>query len=234
MLFRSINKVLYEWDEYNFDKNQKNIKSEKFDKALIEKYKNLLKTLQKKYGKSKVEGSFENLKDIETREGLNRSDTWETNDGLEIVMYTAISNYYKKDSRITISPTHRIRLYITNIKKETKPKLDQESISKSNQNFKKFILKLKENKFDEAKSNMSDIVKQKVTESQLSDLKKDIDFDNKLVSFYTGFQVTLTGKSYLMIQYKYENEQNDVPKSIVKVLFDEENKVLGIQPLKKK
>ena len=34
--------------------------------------------------------------------------------------------------------------------------------------------------------------------------------------------------------WKYENEQNDVPKSIVKVLFDEENKFLGIQPLKKK
>lgn len=228
-----INEVLYEWDVYNFEKNDNNVKPEKFNKALIEKYKNLLKTLTNKYGESKTEGNIDNLKDIETYKGLNRKDTWKPNDSLEIVMYTAISNYYKKEGFVTTNPTHRIRLYITNIKKETKPKLDKESIAKSNKNFENFMQKLKENNFIEAKLYMSNIVVQNVTESQLSDLKKDIDFSSKLVSFYTGFQVTMTGKSYMMIQYKYENENNDVPKSIVKVVFDEENKVLGIQPLKK-
>lgn len=228
-----INNVLYEWDVYNFEKNDNNVKSEKFNKALIERYNSLLKTLTKKFGESKVDGSLDNLKDIETYKGLNRKDTWKPNDSLEIVMYTAISNYYKKEGFATTNPTHRIRLYITNIKKETKPKLDKESIAKSNQNFENFIQKLKDNNFVEAKLYLSNIVTQNVTENQLSDLKKEIDFGNKLVSLYTGFQVTMTGKSYMMIQYKYENENNDVPKSIVKVVFDEENKVLGIQPLKK-
>jgi hypothetical protein len=228
-----INEVLYEWDVYNFEKNDNNVKSEKFNKALIEKYKSLLKILVSKYGESKVDGNLDNLKEIESSNGLNRKDTWKPNDSLEIVMYTAISNYYKKEGFATTNPTHRIRLYITNIKKEIKPKLDEKSIAESNKNFESFMQKLKENNFVEAKLFLSNMVIQNVTESQLSDLKKEIDFDNKLISFYTGFQVTMTGKSYMMIQYKYENEKNDVPKSIVKVVFDEENKVLGIQPLKK-
>lgn len=228
-----INEVLYEWDVYNFEKNDNNVKSEKFNKALIEKYKNLLKTLTNKYGESKAEGSLDNLKDIESNKGLNRKDTWKPNDSLEIVMYTAISNYYKKEGFVTTNPTHRIRLYIKNIKKKIEPKLDEKTIFISNQNFENFISKLKENNFASAKLFLSDIVIQKITENQLIELRKMIDFNNKLVQYFKGFQMTLTGENYLMLQYKYENEQNEVPKSIIKVIFDEKNKILGIQPMKK-
>ncbi len=110
-----INEVLYEWDIYNFEKNDNNVKSEKFNKALIEKYKILLKTLTDKYGKSKNEGNLDNFKNIETDIGLKRNDNWKPNDSLEIEMYTAISNYYKKEGFVTTNPTHRIRLYIKNI-----------------------------------------------------------------------------------------------------------------------
>ena len=60
-----------------------------------------------------------------------------------------------------------------------------------------------------------------------------VDFNNKLVQYFKGFQMTLTGENYLMLQYKYENEQSEIPKSIIKVIFDENNKILGIQPMKK-
>lgn len=228
-----LNKVLYEWDVYNFEKNDNNVKSEKFNKALIEKYKELLKTLTSKYGESKYDGNLDNLKDIETDKGLNRRDNWKPNDSLEIEMYTSISNYYKKEGFVTSIPTHRIRLYIKNIKKKIEPKLDEKAISVSNKNFETFISNLKESNFVEAKLLLSDIVIENVTENQLIELRKLIDFDNKLVQFYKGFQMTLTGESYLMLQYKYGNEESEVPKSIIKVIFDEKNKILGIQPMKK-
>lgn len=227
-----INEVLYEWDVYNFEKQDNNVKSEKFNKALIEKYNNLLKTLTNKYGESKVEGSLDNLKEIDNK-GLNRKDTWKPNDSLEIIMYTAISNYYKKEGFVTRNPTHRIRLYVKNIKKKIEPKLDEKIIFISNQNFESFISKLKESNLAEAKLFLSDMVIQKVTENQLIELRKMIDFDNKLVQYFKGFQMALTGENYLMLQYKYENEQSEVPKSIIKVIFDENNKILGIQPMKK-
>ena len=228
-----INEVLYEWDVYNFEKNENNVKSEKFNKALIEKYNNLLKTLRNKYGESKVEGSLENLKEIDSNKGLNRKDTWKPNDSLEIVMYTAISNYYKKEGFVTKNPTHRIRLYVKNIKKKIEPKLDEKAILISNANFENFISKLKESNFAEAKLSLSAIVMQNVTENQLMELRKMIDFDTKLVQYFKGFQMTLTGENYLMVQYKYENEQSEAPKSIIKVIFDQNNKILGIQPMKR-
>jgi hypothetical protein len=228
-----LNEVLYEWDVYNFEKDDNNVKPEKFNKALIEKYKNLLNTLTKKYGKSINDGNLDNLKDIETSKGLSQKNNWKPNDSLEIEMYTSISNYYKKEGFATTNPTHRIRLYIKNIKKKVEPKLDEKSIFISNQNFESFISKLKENNFTDAKLFLSDIVMQKVNENQLIELRKMVDFNNKLVQYFKGFQMTLTGENYLMLQYKYENEQSEIPKSIIKVIFDENNKILGIQPMKK-
>jgi hypothetical protein len=228
-----INEVLYEWDVYNFEKNDNNVKSVKFNKALIEKYNYLLKMLTNKYGKSKTKGNLDNIEDIETDEGLNRSDDWKPNDSLEIQMYTVISNYYKKVGFVTTNPTHRIRLYLKNIKKKAEPKLDEQAISNSNKNFENFISQLKDQKFASAKLFLSTIVSQIVTDNQLMELAKMIDFNNKLVQYYKGFQLTLTGENYLMLQYKYENEQSEVPNSIIKVIFDENNKILGVQPMKK-
>ena len=148
-------------------------------------------------------------------------------------MYATVSNYYEKNGAVTINPTHRIRLYIKNIKKKIEPKLDEKNVFISNQNFENFILKLKENNFAEAKLFLSDIVLEKVTENQLIELRKMIDLENKLVQYFKGFQASFTGENYLMLQYKYENEQSEIPKSLIKVIFDENNKILGIQPMKK-
>lgn len=227
-----INQVLYEWDVSNFEKKDNNIKSEKFNKALIKKYEDLLKIITSKYGKSEIEGSLDNLKDIETSRGLKRNDSWKPNDSLTIEMYTAISNYYKKEGFVTVNPTHRIRLYVRNIRKKIEPKLNEGSITKSNLNFQSFIANLKDKNFVSAKSSFSDIIKENITENQLLELRELIHFDNNLVVFFKGFQVLMTGENYLMLQYKYENDESEIPKSIIKVIFDEDNKILGIEPMK--
>ncbi|MDR6760817.1 hypothetical protein J2Y38_001015 [Flavobacterium sp. 2755] len=228
-----INEILYEWDVNNFEKKDNNVKPEKFNKALIEKYKTLLKTLNNKYGESKSEGNLDNFKEIDTNKGLKRNDSWSPSDSLEIEMYTTISNYYKKEGFATTNPTHKIRLYVRNIKKKIEPKFDENVISIANQNFENFISKLKQNNISESKLFLSEIVLKNITDNQLIGLQKSINFENKLIPFSRGFQTTLTGETYLMVQYKYNNELNEVPLSIIKVIFDTENKILGIQPLQR-
>jgi hypothetical protein len=229
-----INEVLYEWDVYNFDKNDNNIKSEKFNKALIKKYNDLLKDLTNKYGKSVVKGSLDDLNQIESDKGLSREDNWKPNDSLEIKMYTSISNYYKKEGAVSTNPRHRIRLYIKNIKKKVEPKLDEKTITIANQNFEDFMTQLKAGDFIKLKLSISDIAAKNVTDAQLEGLKKMINFDTKLIPYFKGFQMTMKGENYLMIKYKYENDPNEVPITLVSVIFDKENKILGVQPMTRK
>lgn len=233
-----VKKILYEWDVNNFEKGDNNVKPEKFNKALIEKYNSLLQMLTNKYGKSETKGNLEDLKKIDADGGLKRNDIWKPNNSLEIEMYTVISNYYKTEGIATINPTHKIRLYIKSIKEETEEEEDTEleledkNTIISNQNFEGFISKLKENQFSEARLFISEAVSKNITENQLTKLKESINFDNKLVRFLTGIQFTATGEETLMIQYKYDNDPNEVPTSIIKVLFDKENKIIAIQPLR--
>lgn len=228
-----INEVLYEWDVYNFEKRDNNQKSEKSEKSLIEKYNNLKKTITNKLGQPETKNNYSNLAKYKQKLFFEENSNWRPNDSTEIVMYATVSNYYEKNGAVTINPTHKIRLYIKNIKKKVEPKLDEKNVFISNQNFENFILKLKEINFAEAKLFLSEIVLEKVTENQLIELRKMIDFENKLVQHFKGFQASFTGENYLMLQYKYENEHSEIPKSIVKVIFDNDNKILGIQPMKK-
>jgi len=228
-----INEVLYEWDTYNFEKQDNNQKTEQFEKSLIEKYNNLKKIITNKFGQPETKNNYSNLAQYKQKLFFEENSTWKPNDSTEIEMYATVSNHYEKKGMVTINPTHRIRLYIKNIKKKIEPKLDEKAIFISNQNFESFISKIKENNFAEAKLFLSDVVIQKVNDNQLIELRKMINFENKLVQYFKGFQKTFTGENYLMLQYKYENEQSEVPKSIIKVIFDENNKILGIQPMKK-
>jgi hypothetical protein len=228
-----INNVLYEWDAYNFEKQDNNQKTENFEKSLIEKYKNLKKSLINKFGQPETKNNYSNLAKYEQKNFFEENSNWKPNDSTEIEMYAVVSNHYENKGAVTINPTHRIRLYIRNIKKKIEPKLDEKVIAIANQNFENFISKVKENNFAEAKLFLSDIVLQKVTENQLIELRKQIDFENKLVQYFRGFQMAFTGENYLMLQYKYDNEKIEVPKSLIKVIFDEKNKILGVQPMKK-
>jgi hypothetical protein len=227
-----VNEILYEWDVYNFEKKDNNVKSEKFSKALIEKYVKTLEYLTRQYGKSKVEREDQDLNKIVSYDKLTREDNWRPNDSLEINMYITISNYYKKEGFSTVNPTHRIRVYVKNIKKNVEPELNKKIVALCEQNFETFLMKLNENNFVDAKLLMSDVIKEKVTDDQLISLKKMIDFDDKLIPYFKGFQFTMTGVNYLMIKYKYTNEKSEVPNLFVNAIFDEENKILGIQPMK--
>ncbi len=112
--------VLYEWDEslHTLKSDTKNKKSKEYQIALIKKFNQLENKLTELYGEPKSRGDLSDLKQAELKGGLRKNDKWYPNDNTEIEMYIVVSNYYKKSGIVTVTPTHRIRLYIRNLKTE--------------------------------------------------------------------------------------------------------------------
>ena len=71
-----------------------------------------------------------------------------------------------------------------------------------------------------------------VTDEQLKALISGIDFVRELELVYSGIQMAMNGKAFAMLQYKYNDDQNSPPKEMIKVIFDDKNKIVGIQPMK--
>ncbi len=228
--------ILYEWDESLLTLKSKtnDKKSEKYQKALIKKYNGLEKTITSIYGKSESEGDLSNLKQANEKSGLNKKDKWFPNDSTEIEMYTSISNYYEKKGAMTITPTHRIRLYIRNTKKEKKiePKLSEEKLDTLKLISKEFIKTLEDGNLVKSKIYLSEKILQNVTDKQLNILTNNLDFNRKTELIYSGIQVGLDGTIYTMLQFKYEDDISNPPNELIKIIFDNKNKIIGIQPIK--
>jgi len=225
-----LNSVLYEWDVTNFEKGDNNIKTAEFSKAIIEKYNSLLKLISKEFGESKSEGSLEDLSKIDAKGGLKRNDVW-TKEGIEIEMYTAVSNFYQKSGIVTISPTYRIRLYVKVLKPKEASQIDESRVVASDLNFSKFISALKVDDLKTSKDYLSDFVLETISDDQLVALAKQINFTDKLVIYFKGNYLTTMGEKYLMIQYRYENDTAEVPSKLIKVYFESDDKIIGIQPI---
>lgn len=230
--------ILYEWDEslLSLKANTNDKKSKKYQKALIRKFKELEKMISDIYGEPVSEGDLSDLRiaNDDIKGGLKKNVKWFPNDSTEIEMYANVSNYYEKRGMVTTSPTHRIRLYIRNTKKEERvtPELTKERLDSLNAISNEFIASLKDKCFINSKSYLSEMIIDQVTDEQLKTLISGIDFDRELELVYSGIQMAMNGKAFAMLQYKYYDDQNSPPKEMIKVIFDDKNKIVVIQPMK--
>lgn len=230
----TISKILYEWDVSNFDKKDNNKKPIEFEKNLISKYNQIVNFVSAKYGKSKSEGNLNELNLINDRKGLNRKDTWQPNDSLEIFSYVTISNYYKKDNFMTVNPTHKIRVYVNNVKKEKPLELNANQVKSLDATFSSFLTLLAADNFEETKKLFSSIIANTVTNEVLKQVKDNIKIDKKLELFKNGMQLLQDGNSYPLLQYKYSDDPSFPSKEYILVLFDSENKILDLRPMKQR
>jgi hypothetical protein len=230
----TIHQILYEWDDNNFKRKEKNIKSPAEIKAFIEKYKALYSQIAERYGISESEGDLNDLSKIETGD-FRKKDTWKTKDSTEIQLYTVLSSKYKRTGDITITPTYRIRLYINDDKKkqEQTVKLDEKKVSERDKTFQTFLSDLASKDLAKAKLSLSDVILNQVSNQQLEGLSQNIRFNEEMDLHLSGSQVGLDGTIFLMLQYKYKADISTPPKEVVKVLFDQKAKIIGIQPLKR-
>lgn len=228
----TISEINYEWDVYNFDKSENNIKTLDFEQKLIERYKQIVAFVSSKYGESKKEGNIDDLSNINTEQGLRRSDVWQPNDSLKIYSYTTISDYYKKGNSFTINPTHRIRLYVYNLKGENQDAVNfLPKLNEYEQQFNSFLNLLSNNKFSKAKKLFSDKIVKDVTDDILNQLKSILVTDDKFELFMSGMQMAQDGNVYPMLQYKESSDTNTPPKKLIIVLFDNESKIIGLKPV---
>jgi hypothetical protein len=231
----TLTEVKYEWDVSNFEKKDNNQKSEKFGKEFISKYKKLKKEISKSFGEPKTRNNYSNLAQYEQKSFFEENSTWKPNDSTEIEMYATVSNYYEKKGAMTINPVHRIRLYIKNQSKQKKkeiPKLDENKLSKLENIKTDFFKVLKLKDLPKSKEYLSEIIKEKVTDEQLNLLIDNIDFERKTELIYSGIQMGFNGNIFTLLQYKYSDDNSNPPNEMIKLIFDEKNKVVGIQPIK--
>ena len=228
--------ILYEWDEslLTLKSNTNDKKSKKYQKALIKKYYDLEKTITDIYGKPESEGDLSNLKQANEKGGLKKKDKWFPNDSTEIEMYTSVSNYYEKRGMVTIAPTHRIRLYIRNTKNEKKiePKLSEKKLDTLKIISQEFIQTLGNKDLVKSKEYLSELILKTVTDEQLNILIENLDFKRETELIYSGIQAGLDGSVFTMLQYKYKDDNSNSPNELIKIIFDDKNKVVGIQPIK--
>jgi len=227
--------VLYEWDVANFENQDNNQKSEEFQKALIAKYKGLKKDISIDFGQPEIKKNYSNISRLDSINTFVESSKWKPNDSTEIEMYATVSNYYEKNGAVTINPVHRIRLYIRNQSKEKEkevPKLDDKRLSELEIIKTDFFKALKTKDLPKSKSFLSELIREKVTDEQINMLIDNINFDKETKLVYSGIQMGLDGSMFTLLQYKYSDDNSNPPIEIIKLTFDEKNKLVGIQPIK--
>lgn len=231
----TMSSVLYEWDVSNFENKDNNQKSKKYQKAFISKYKELKESISNEFGEPKTKRNYSNISRLDSINTFVESSTWKPNDSTEIEMYATVSNYYEKKGAMTINPVHRIRLYIKNQSKEKEkeiPKLDEKKLSELENIKNDFFKVLKSKDLIKSKEYLSDIIKEKVTDEQLKLLIDNIDFERKTELIYSGIQMGFNGSMFTLLQYKYSDDSSSPPNEMIKLIFDDKDKVVGIQPIK--
>jgi len=228
----TISEILYEWDVYNFEKQDKNKKPLTFDKKLIKKYKSIVEEISKNYGKGRQEEDLVNLSLLNTERGLYRKDNWQVDESLTVNSSINLSEFYNKEENVTTNPTHRIRVYVTNNNDKKLPEIDKDKIIQYDIYFNNFLDYLKKTDFNSARIFLSDKIKTNVSDEVLKDLLAQIKINQKKVIFMTGFETLMDGKNYPMLQYKYSDDISLPPTEYIVVLFEEDGKIIGIRPLK--
>lgn len=228
-----ISSIQYEWSDKTA--NESNPKKSPGEIAsFINKYKELYEQIFKVFGAGKSDEDISDLSTIETGH-FRKENSWSPNDSTKIEMYMVLSSKYEKKGASTTVPTYRIRLNISNRKNNASPfsKPDEAKIKELDTTFKTFLTHLLSRNFEKARLSISDKVVNNITNALLEKASQNIKADDELIIFMTGTQMSPEGISLLIVQYKYKSDTNMPPKELLNVMFDEKNKIIGMQPTKR-
>lgn len=230
----AIQYILYEWDETNFKGYMDSARKTTAEiKNYISTHDALYAQISGRYGKGEQEGDLSDISKVE--EGIQRKDTWKPDDSTEIRLETGLSNKYLKNGAVTINPTFRIRLYVVNTGKSEhvrEPEFNRERMVRLDTTSRRFFLAMKGKLWEEARGYLSSLVSQTVTSAQLEQLSKVVRFDEKMELLFSGPQRGLGGQSFYLLAYKYSSDTATPPEMLLKIFFDDSEKIAGIRPMK--
>lgn len=113
---------------------------------------------------------------------------------------------------------------------ELTSELSKDKVDLYNQTFMKFIVALKASDKGKIKTLVSDKIKYYMSEDMISKLSGGISFERKMEVYKSGYQQLYENETYPIIQYKYSDDQNNPPRDIINVIFENDGKILGIKP----
>ncbi len=96
----------------------------------------------------------------------------------------------------------------------------------------KFIQTIGNKDLVKSKEYLSELILKTVTDEQLNILIDNIDFNRETELIYSGIQAGFDGSIFSMLQFKYKDDNSNPPNELIKIIFDNKNKVVGIQPIK--
>jgi hypothetical protein len=227
--------VLYEWNVDNFETKENNQKSKRLQKALIAKYEGLKKNISSEFGEPVLKKNYSNISRLDSINTFVESSTWKSKDSVEIELYATVSNYYNNQGAMTINPVHMIRLYVKNkVKKINNEnlKLDDKRLAELDKIKINFLNALKSRNLSNSKEFLSDRIIESVTDEQIIKLIENINFEIKTELIYSGLYMGINGSMNTVLHYKYSNDNSSPPTEMIKLTFDEKDKILGIHPIK--
>ena len=223
----SMHKIEYEWDAKNYwDGDIQKLSATEQD-ALKVRYDEIVEKIENSYGKPETEEKKEYSKAI-SEGSYHRIDSWST-EKLKILLYIDISNKHVDKGAYKITPTYRIRLTFTN--KTSSDPFDQTRIENSNLVAQIFFSSILSENYKNAKAQLSTNIRQTITNDQLKETAKKVRDYKGFLQYFNGVQVGLDGKAYLILMFKSPTEKKDPPRNFVKVIFDNNDKIIGVQPM---
>ena len=113
---------------------------------------------------------------------------------------------------------------------ELTSELSKDKVDLYNQDFMKFVVALKDSDKEKIKTLVSDKIKYYMSDDMISKLSGGISFDRKMEIYKSGYQKLYENETYPIIQYKYADDQQNPPRNIINVIFENDGKILGVKP----
>lgn len=113
---------------------------------------------------------------------------------------------------------------------ELTSELSKDKVDLYNQDFMKFVAALKDSNKEKIKTLVSDKIKYYMSDDMISKLSGGISFDRKMEIYKSGYQKLYENETYPIIQYKYADDQQNPPRNIINVIFENDGKILGVKP----
>lgn len=113
---------------------------------------------------------------------------------------------------------------------ELTSKLSKDKVDVYNRTFMKFVAALKASDKEKIKTLVSDKIKYYMSDDIIEKLSGGISFERKMEVYKSGYHQLYENETYPIIQYKYTDDQQNPPRDIINVIFENDGKILGVKP----
>lgn len=223
-----LDQIQYVWNESHSQNTSLTISPASQQLLFIEKYHSLLKEITTSYGIGFSTGSTDDLNQITSLFGLYRDDSW-TLDHLKINSYIRISNKTQRIGNETNESILKIEVNFQFLNSKINSTF-YESNPDFYSLFNEFIKLLKQKEYVKANNYLSFSILETINMDYYEWLRENIDFRKELIVYKSDSQLMADGTENPIIQFKYINDPNPNPTKFISVLFENNGKILGINP----